>query len=370
DDRKYVNGYATIIFDKSNNLFCLNLAQKTKQNFFILCEGNMDCISLYQAGYDNVIAPLGTAFTERQASLLTRYDKKVYIAMDSDEAGVHAIRTKTIPYFDNLDIDTKVIDLKPCKDPDEFIVKNGKVKFDERISEAKDSLIFDISCMKGDYDLKSETGLRDYIEEVVKKLANLDNQYTRDIYIKSVSSEIKMDEKKLSSYVDEYLKGNKKATKTVTLDENSYEHKKIEESKKNIDKNELSFIEILTDHLNLVDSVRRYIDVDDIQNEVLKNIYKDILDDKNIDTLINKYSNLSIVDKDNTDKIKQKLASDIIATNSDMDEETSKTTLSFIIKKIKTSSIENKIKDNSASSADIMSLMEKLKEVKNSDFNL
>ena len=125
---KYLNSPETKIFDKSRNLYGLNFARSTKKPQLLLCEGYMDVIALHQAGFDNAVASLGTALTSGHANLLKRYTKNVYLTYDSDGAGVKAA-LRAIPILKEVGITTKVINMKPYKDPDEFIKNLGSEAF-------------------------------------------------------------------------------------------------------------------------------------------------------------------------------------------------------------------------------------------------
>ena len=116
---KYLNSPETKIFDKSRNLYGLNLARTSRKKNLIICEGYMDVIAMHQAGFNNAVASLGTALTSQQASLLKRYTDEVLIIYDSDEAGTKAA-LRAIPMLKTAGLSTKVINLKPYKDPDEF----------------------------------------------------------------------------------------------------------------------------------------------------------------------------------------------------------------------------------------------------------
>lgn len=114
---KYLNSPETKIFDKSRNLYGLNIAKSSRREYILLCEGYMDVIALHQAGFDNAVASLGTALTSGHASLLKRYAKEVYITYDSDKAGVKAV-LRAIPILKEVGITTKVVNMRPYKDPD------------------------------------------------------------------------------------------------------------------------------------------------------------------------------------------------------------------------------------------------------------
>ena len=134
---KYLNSPETLIFNKGKLLFGLNKAAQEirKQDYAIIVEGYMDVISVYSAGIKNVVASLGTAFTEEQARLLTRYTRKIYFCYDSDEAGQKAT-IRALPIILKTGAEVKVIIIPDGKDPDEYIRKHGVEAFRELISNA------------------------------------------------------------------------------------------------------------------------------------------------------------------------------------------------------------------------------------------
>lgn len=133
---KYINSPETIVYNKSSNLFGLNVARHSSSDYFLLCEGFMDVISMHQAGFDNAIASLGTSLTMSQIIKLSKYKKKVILTYDSDEPGLKAAK-RAITMLESCDMEIKVLDLNPYKDPDEFIGKLGNTKFEKRINEAE-----------------------------------------------------------------------------------------------------------------------------------------------------------------------------------------------------------------------------------------
>ena len=138
---KYLNSPETKIFDKSRNLYGLNIARSTKKTQLLLCEGYMDVIALHQAGFDNAVASLGTSLTSGHASLLKRYTKEVYLTYDSDGAGVKAA-LRAIPILKEVGITAKVINMKPYKDPDEFIKALGPEEYQKRIETRRARRLF------------------------------------------------------------------------------------------------------------------------------------------------------------------------------------------------------------------------------------
>lgn len=132
---KYLNSPDTILFDKSKNLYALNVAKNSKKKGFIACEGYMDAISMHQAGFDNAIASLGTAFTDRHAKLIKSLRDVVYLAYDSDGPGTDAT-IKAIKKLGEHGIQSYVINMAPYKDPDEFLNALGAEEYQKRIDEA------------------------------------------------------------------------------------------------------------------------------------------------------------------------------------------------------------------------------------------
>lgn len=140
---KYLNSPETILFDKSRNLYGMNYAKNSRKGSLLICEGYMDVIALHQAGFSNAVASLGTAFTSRQCLLMKRYTENVYLTYDSDGAGVKAA-LRAIPMLKEAGLSTKVVNMKPYKDPDEFIKNMGAEQYEERIGQARNSFLFEI----------------------------------------------------------------------------------------------------------------------------------------------------------------------------------------------------------------------------------
>lgn len=188
---KYLNSPETMIFDKSRNLYGLNLARTTKKNQILLCEGYMDVIALHQAGFDNAVAALGTAFTVGHANLLRRYTKEVYLTFDSDGAGIRAAK-RAIPILKEAGITAKVINMQPYKDPDEFIKALGAEAYEERIKNAESSFMFEIRIMEEDYDLKDPEGKAAFYNEIAKQLLQFSEELEREVYIEAIAEKYGM----------------------------------------------------------------------------------------------------------------------------------------------------------------------------------
>lgn len=183
---KYLNSPETRIFDKSRNLYGLNIARSTRKNQLLLCEGYMDVIALHQAGFDNAVASLGTALTSGHASLLKRYTKEVYLTYDSDGAGVKAA-LRAIPILKEVGIVTKVINMKPYKDPDEFIKALGAEAYQERIDQAENSFMFQVRISEQNYDMKDPQSKTAFFNETARMLLGFEEELERNNYIQAVA---------------------------------------------------------------------------------------------------------------------------------------------------------------------------------------
>ncbi|MDD6333283.1 MAG: DNA primase [Clostridia bacterium] len=182
---KYLNSPETRLFDKSRNLYGLNIARTSRKPNMIICEGYMDVISMHQAGFNQAVASLGTALTPGHARLLKRYTDNVLITYDSDEAGVKAA-LRAIPILKEAGLSTRVINMRPYKDPDEFIKAMGAEAFQERIDNAENSFMYEIGVMQSKYDRKDPESETAFEREVAAKLVTFQEKLERDNYTRAV----------------------------------------------------------------------------------------------------------------------------------------------------------------------------------------
>ncbi len=200
---KYMNSPETEIFDKSRNLYGLNFARKTRKPYMILCEGYMDVISMHQAGFTNAVASLGTALTQGHAKLIGRYCKEVLLCYDSDGAGVRAA-LRAIPILKSAGISARVINMRPYKDPDEFIKSLGAEEFQKRLDAAQNSFLFEISVLEQDYDLKDPDAKTRFFREMAKRLTEFTEDLERNNYIESLARQYQIDKDALRKLVNQY----------------------------------------------------------------------------------------------------------------------------------------------------------------------
>ena len=182
---KYLNSPETKIFHKSRNLYGLNVARTTRRKYLILCEGYMDVISMHQAGFTNAVASLGTALTSGHASLLKRYTQEVLLLYDSDEAGVRAA-LRAIPILREAGVNSRVVNLRPYKDPDEFIKNLGAEAFEERLEQASDSFMFRVSIAESEFPMEEPQGQNRFFERCAEMLLELKDELERNLYIEAI----------------------------------------------------------------------------------------------------------------------------------------------------------------------------------------
>ena len=183
---KYLNSPETKLFDKSRNLYGLNFARTSRAGYMLVCEGYMDVISMHQAGFNNAVASLGTALTSLQAGLMKRYTDEVLVIYDSDEAGVKAA-LRAIPMLKGVGLTTRVVNLRPYKDPDEFIQHEGCEAFEKRLEEAENSVLYEIRMKERDFDLADPQGKSDFLHEAVRRLVAIEDEIERNSYLEAVA---------------------------------------------------------------------------------------------------------------------------------------------------------------------------------------
>ena len=188
NEPKYLNSPDTPVFNKSRNLFGMNLAKKTKFGMIILVEGNVDVVSLHQAGFDCAVASLGTSLTPDQARLISRYAQKVVISYDADSAGVKAAQ-RALSILEKAGLEVKVLRISGAKDPDEFIKNRGADAFRILLEKSDNHIDYRLSIIRNKYILDTDDGKIGYLNEVAEMLAGVSSDVERDIYSVRVAEE-------------------------------------------------------------------------------------------------------------------------------------------------------------------------------------
>lgn len=207
---KYLNSSDTLVFKKSRNLFALNLAKSTKRKQLLLAEGYMDVISIYQAGFDNAVATLGTALTEEQARLIAGYTGEVVIAYDSDGAGQTATK-RAVDLLERVGVKIKILSMEGAKDPDEYIKKFGADRFELLIDGSKSALDFEINKLSGKHDTATAEGRIGFLQDFVQLMANTPSPIQRDVYISKVCRELEVDRQAVTVQLASIMKRKRAA---------------------------------------------------------------------------------------------------------------------------------------------------------------
>lgn len=202
---KYLNSPETILFSKSRNLYGLNFAKAAKKRELILVEGYMDMLSIYQAGFHNVVASLGTAFNQEHARTLKRFADDVILLYDSDEAGTNAA-LRAIPVLVKNGFRVKVTQVPDGKDPDEFIKANGAAAFSKILVNAVHYISFEIACIQRKYHLKNPEHRVRFATEAAEILAKLDSEIERNVYLGEVSRVTGVEERAIRTEIDKLLR--------------------------------------------------------------------------------------------------------------------------------------------------------------------
>ena len=198
---KYINSPETLVFNKSRNLFALNLAKKSKSGYIILSEGNIDVVALHQAGFDSAVASLGTSLTPEQARLISRYTDQVIIAYDSDGAGLKASQ-RAIGILEKLDIKVKVLRLEGAKDPDEFIKYKGPEAFRKLLEGSENQLDYRLKNILDKYDLNVDEQKVDFLREASDLAARIPDAVKRQVYAMRIASMSGMKEEVITADVE------------------------------------------------------------------------------------------------------------------------------------------------------------------------
>lgn len=197
---KYLNTSDTVVYKKSQGVYALNFAKNNNDGKLILCEGYMDVIAMHQAGFTNAVAGLGTAFTQEQISLLSRYCTELTLCFDSDEAGVKATN-RALKMLEHAPMKLRVMHLDGGKDPDEIIKTQGKERMDQIIGSAMNDTEFALDRIRKKYDTATEDGKLNYMNEAVEVLAEIGNEIERDLYTSRLASETGVEKQALEAQI-------------------------------------------------------------------------------------------------------------------------------------------------------------------------
>ena len=218
---KYINTSDTLVYKKTNEVFGLNYAKDSGKDSLILCEGYMDVIAMHQAGFTNAVAGCGTALTNEQVRLLSRYAKEIILVYDNDEAGQKALN-KAISLFEQVDIKISIPTLSGGKDPDEIIKNLGRARFADMLENSSNEVEFAIMKLRRGFNLQTTQGKSQFASEAVKILANA-TPIEQDLYLSRLADELGIEKRAFQAQLVEYstrmAKGIKKREYNKIIDD-------------------------------------------------------------------------------------------------------------------------------------------------------
>lgn len=265
---KYLNSPETPVFDKRRNLYGLNFARTARSGNIILCEGYMDVIAMHQAGFTQAVASLGTAFTSEQAHLLHRYTDSVLLAYDSDGAGVKAA-LRAIGILREEGLTGKIINMRPYKDPDEFMKNLGREAFEERITQAENSFFYEIRILEGQFDQQDPEEKTKFHREIAKKLCSFEEAVERENYLQAVAEKYYIGIENLRSLVVTYASQTGIARPLERPKSAARAKTDPQESAK---KAQRLLITWITDEPHVYNKIKGYISVEDFTEELYRKV--------------------------------------------------------------------------------------------------
>ena len=276
---KYLNSPETLLFNKSKNLYGLNFAKNTRKREIILVEGYMDMISLYQAGFRNVAASLGTAFNQEHAKVLKKYADSVILLYDSDDAGTMAAQ-RAIPILTQNGFYVKVLQVPNGKDPDEFIKQSGAKAFSRLLANAQHYITFQIQCLKKQYDLTQPQQKVEFTTKTANILSKLDNDIERNVYTNEISNMTGISQQAIEN---EIVKIIKKENEMFT--QNAQQKRKTQYYQNNKDlitKSSGTFaaqrdiLFLCASNIQFFNKIKTILSAEDFTEEIYKKVYEKI----------------------------------------------------------------------------------------------
>ncbi len=291
---KYLNSPETDVFDKGKNLYGLHVARRSRKKNFIICEGYMDVISLHRAGFDQAVASLGTALTQGQAKLMKRYTNEVLITYDSDGAGRKAA-LRAIPILQEAGLKTRVVDMKPYKDPDEFIKALGAEAFQERLDRAMNSFMYEIMSLEENYDLKDPDDKTRFFTEIAKKIVQFPEELQRSNYIEAVANRYHISAQSLGKMVANY--GNMQGLMSQPVQTAKAIHRERDSAKREdgVKSAQKILLTWLVNHPEQFETVAQYVQPDDFIEPLYHQVATEVFEqlragNLNLAGIMNKYS--------------------------------------------------------------------------------
>ena len=278
---KYINSPENVVYSKGRHLFGLNVAKKGDTKKLLIVEGYMDVISLHQRGITNVVAPLGTALTEQQGWLLRKNSEQIILSFDSDDAGIKA-KLRAIDILQNMGCDLRVIQLEGAKDPDEYILKYGNMRFQNAIDKAFSVVEFKVKILKKELDLDNTNDKIKFLNEIAKLISKVDNTMEKEVYVEKIAKEYDISKEAIYAEVNKLTYKNDKSEKVLEKARPVVIHRKSEtkEVSETIKRRENTIISILlSGDLSIFEIIKQNIKPEDFQDKINHEIAKKLYEE-------------------------------------------------------------------------------------------
>lgn len=278
---KYINSPENVVYSKGRHLFGLNVAKKGDTKRLLIVEGYMDVISLHQRGITNVVAPLGTALTEQQGWLLRKNTEQIILSFDSDEAGLKA-KLRALEILQNMGCDLRILNVEGAKDPDEYILKYGNIRFKNLVDKALSVIEFKVKILQKDLNLENTNDKIKFLNEISKLISKVDNTIEREVYIEKIAKEYDISKEAIYAEVNKLTYKNTKSEKILEKSKPVITHKKIEKKEvpQAIKRRENTIISILlTGDLSIFEILKQNIKPEDFQDETNSKITKKLYEE-------------------------------------------------------------------------------------------
>ena len=243
---KYINSPENVVYSKGRHLFGLNVAKKGDTKTLLIVEGYMDVISLHQRGITNVVAALGTALTQQQGWLLRKSTEKIILGFDSDGAGQTAVM-RSLEILQNMGCDMRVLQMEGAKDPDEYILKFGVVRFQNLMQNAISLFEFKVKNLKQGLNLENSNDKIKFLNEIAKLISKIDNTMEKEVYIEKIAKTYDISKEAIYAQVNKLSYANSKGGQILEKQKTTPRLKRKEEKTvpENIKKRENTIISIL-----------------------------------------------------------------------------------------------------------------------------
>ncbi len=312
---KYINSPENVVYSKGRHLFGLNVAKKGNiKKRLLIVEGYMDVISLHQRGISNVVAPLGTALTQQQGYLLRNNSEQIVLSFDSDEAG-QAAKVRAMEILQNMGCDIRVLQMEGAKDPDEYIIKFGKARFDNLVEKAISVVEFKVKLLRQSLNLESTNDKIKFLNEIAKLISKIENNMEREVYIEKIAKNYEISKEAIYAEVNKLTYTNNKSSKILEKAKPVVVHQKQQtEVSETITKRENTILYILLmGDLNIFQIIKQNIKPEDLKNEINGKIAKKLYDEfekgnSNINSII-----------DNLEEVEQNQITAIMAEDYEID---------------------------------------------------